>query len=158
MNKITPFLWFDDNAGQAAKFYVSVFGNAKLGKIVRYSAESAAASGRPAGSVMTVPFTVQGQKFTALNGGPVFEFTPAISFVVNCRTQTEIDRLWEKLSEGGEKGQCGWLTDRFGVSWQIVPAVLEKLLRGGKADRVMQALLKMTKLDIAELKRASAQR
>jgi len=157
MKKITPFLWFDDKAEEAAKFYVSVFKNSKIGSMSRYSEESSAASGRPAGSVMTVSFKLNGQEFTALNGGPIFKFTPALSLVVNCETQQEIDRLWEKLSAGGEKGQCGWLTDKYGVSWQIVPAVLDKLMQGKDPERpkrVMQALLKMTKLDIKTLQRA----
>jgi predicted 3-demethylubiquinone-9 3-methyltransferase (glyoxalase superfamily) len=157
MKKITPFLWFDYKAEEAAKFYVSVFKNSKIGSIARYSEEAAAASGRPAGSVMTVSFKLNGQEFTALNGGPVFTFTPAISFVVNCETQREIDKLWEKLSAGGEKGVCGWLKDRYGVSWQIVPAVLGKLMQGKDAERskrVMQALLPMTKLDIKTLQKA----
>ena len=157
MKKITPFLWFNDQAEEAAKFYVSVFKNSKLGKIARYSKEAAAASGRPAGTAMTVSFKLNGQEFTALNGGPVFTFTPAISFVVNCDTQREIDALWKKLSTGGEPGQCGWLTDKYGVSWQIVPTILGKLIQGkdaGKAGRMMQALLTMTKLNIAALKKA----
>jgi predicted 3-demethylubiquinone-9 3-methyltransferase (glyoxalase superfamily) len=161
MKKITPFLWFNDQAEEAAKFYVSVFKNSKLGKVARYDDAAAAASGRPAGSVMTVSFKLNGQEFTALNGGPIFTFTPAISFVVNCETQREIDHLWERLSAGGEKDQCGWLKDRYGVSWQVVPAVLGKLLQGrdaGRAGRVMQALLKMTKIDIATLKKAYGSR
>ena len=142
------------------KFYVSVFKNAKIGSIARYSEEAAVASGRPAGSVMTVSFKLNGQEFTALNGGPQFTFTPAISFVVNCGTQQEIDKLWEKLSAGGEKSVCGWLKDKYGVSWQIVPAVLGKMMQGKDAERskrVMQAQLKMTKLDIKILKRAYEQ-
>jgi predicted 3-demethylubiquinone-9 3-methyltransferase (glyoxalase superfamily) len=161
MKKITPFLWFDEKAEEAAKFYVSVFKNSKIGSTARYSEEASAASGRPAGSVMTVSFKLNGQEFTALNGGPIFAFTPAISFVVNCDTQQEIDKLWEKLSAGGEKGVCGWLKDRYGVSWQIVPTVLGKLLQGKDAERpkrVMQALLKMTKLDIKTLQKAYAKR
>ncbi len=161
MKKITPFLWFDDKAEEAAKFYVSVFENSKIKSIARYSEEAAAASGRPAGSVMIVSFKLNGQEFTALNGGPQFTFTPAISFVVNCETQQEIDKLWEKLSAGGEKGVCGWLKDRYGVSWQIVPVVLGKLMQGKDAERskrVMLALLKMTKLDIKTLKQAYEKR
>ena len=160
MKKITPFLWFDDKAEEAVKFYVSVFKNAKIGSIARYSEEAAVASGRPAGSVMTVSFKLNGQEFTALNGGPQFTFTPAISFVVNCGTQQEIDKLWETLSAGGEKSVCGWLKDKYGVSWQIVPAVLGKMMQGKDAERskrVMQAQLKMTKLDIKILKRAYEQ-
>jgi predicted 3-demethylubiquinone-9 3-methyltransferase (glyoxalase superfamily) len=161
MKKIVPCLWFDDKAEEAAKFYVSLIKNSKIGSITRYSAESAAAAGRSVGSVMTVTFKLNGQEFMALNGGPVFTFTPAVSFMVNCDTQREIDRLWEKLSAGGEKSVCGWLTDKYGVSWQIVPTVLNKLMTGRdpeRAKRVMQALLKMTKLDIAGLKKAYAQR
>ncbi len=161
MKKITPCLWFDDKAEEAAKFYVSLIKNSKIGSITRYSEESAAASGRPAGSVMTMTFTLNGQDFLALNGGPVFTFSPAVSFIVNCDTQQEIDRLWEKLSKGGEKSVCGWLKDKYGVSWQIVPTVLEKLMDNRypeKANRVMQAILKMKKLNIAALKKAHAQR
>ena len=157
MKKISPFLWFDDKAEEAAKFYVSVFKNSKIVSMSRYREEASAASGRPAGSVMTVSFKLNGQEFSALNGGPIFKFTPALSLVVNCETRQEIDRLWEKLSAGGEKGQCGWLTDKYGVSWQIVPAVLDKLMQGKDPERpkrVMQALLKMTKLDIKTLQRA----
>ena len=158
MMKITPFLWFNDQAEEAAKFYVSVFKNSKLGRITRYSDEAAKASGRPAGSAMTVSFKLNGQEFTALNGGPVFSFTPAISFVVPCGTQREIDRLWKKLTAGGgEPGQCGWLKDKYGISWQIVPAGLGKLMQvkdAARAGRVMQALLAMTKIEIAKLKAA----
>lgn len=161
MKKITPFLWFDDKAEEAAKFYVSIFKHSKIGTITRYSEESAAAAKRPAGSVMTVSFKLNGQEFTALNGGPLFTFTPAISFVVNCETQREIDRLWEKLSAGGEQGMCGWLKDKYGVSWQVVPAVLGKLMQSKdeeRGKRVMQALLKMTKLDITALRQAYAKK
>jgi len=158
MKKITPFLWFNDQAEEAAKFYVSVFKNSMLGRIARYSDEAAKASGRPAGSAMTVSFKLNGQEFTALNGGTVFSFTPAISFVVPCETQREIDWLWEKLTDGGgEPGQCGWLKDKYGVSWQIVPAGLGKLLQGKdtvRARRVMKALLAMTKIETAKLKAA----
>ena len=121
MQKITPCLWFDDKAEEAAKFYVSIFKNSKLGKITRYGEAGAEVSGRPKGSVMTVTFETRGQEFMALNGGPHFKFTEAISFLVNCETQEEIDEMWEKLSAGGEKGQCGWLKDKYGLSWQIVP-------------------------------------
>jgi len=157
MKKITPCLWFDNKAEEAAKFYVSIIKNSKMGSITRYSEESAAASGRPAGSVMTVTFKLNGQEFLALNGGPQFTFTPAISFIVNCETQKEIDRLWEKLSEGGEKSVCGWLKDKYGVSWQIVPVVLGKIMKDKdpeRTGRVMKALLQMTKLDIKTLRRA----
>ena len=157
MQKIAPFLWFDDKAEEAAKFYTSIFTNSKILSITRYGEEGAKAAGRPKGSVMTVVFKLQGQEFIALNGGPVFTFSPAISFVVNCKTQKEVDELWEKLSEGGEKGQCGWLKDKYGVSWQIVPTVLGEMLQDKdpkKSRRVMEAMLKMEKIDIKTLKQA----
>ena len=157
MKKITPCLWFDNKAEEAAKFYVSLIKNSKMGSITRYGEEGAKASGRPAGTVMTVTFSLNGQEFMALNGGPVFTFSPAISFVVNCETQQEIDTLWDKLSEGGEKNVCGWLKDKYGVSWQIVPAVLEEMFQdkdAEKTERVMKAMLQMTKLDIKTLQRA----
>jgi predicted 3-demethylubiquinone-9 3-methyltransferase (glyoxalase superfamily) len=157
MQKIIPFLWFDNKAEEAVKFYTSVFKNSKIKGITRYGE----AGPGPKGSVMTASFLLEGQEFVALNGGPVFTFTPAISFVVNCRTQAEVDRLWDKLSAGGEPGQCGWLKDKFGVSWQIVPTILVKLLNDRnlvKGNRVMQAMLKMSKIDIATLKKAHAQR
>jgi predicted 3-demethylubiquinone-9 3-methyltransferase (glyoxalase superfamily) len=156
MQKITPFLWFDDNAEEAVKFYSSIFKNSKIGKIARYDK-----AGRPAGSVMTVEFQLEGQEFVALNGGPHFKFTEAISFVVNCETQEEVDYYWEKLSQGGKEVQCGWLKDKYGLSWQIVPTVLGELLSGkdaAKAQRVMQAMLKMVKLDIKKLKAAAKQK
>jgi len=159
--KIIPFLWFDGQAEEAAKFYVSIFKNSKIGTITRYEEESAAVSGRPKGSVMTVAFQLDGQAFTALNGGPHFKFTEAISFVVNCKTQKEVDELWEKLSDGGEEGQCGWLKDKYGLSWQIVPTVLLEMLNdedAEKSKRVMQALLQMRKLDIKRLQQAYAGR
>ena len=157
MQKITPFLWFDDKAEEAVKFYTSIFKNSKIITITRYDEIGAKAAGRPKGSVMTILFEIEGQEFMALNGGPVFTFSPAISFVVNCRTQKEIDRLWEKLSEGGKKDQCGWLKDKYGVSWQIVPTALGKMLQDkdpNKYRRVMEAILKMNKIDIETLKRA----
>jgi predicted 3-demethylubiquinone-9 3-methyltransferase (glyoxalase superfamily) len=157
MQKFTPFLWFDDNAEEAVKFYISVFKNSKILSVVRYGAAAAKASGRPKGSVMTVKFELAGQEFVALNGGPHFRFTEAISLVVNCTTQKEVDALWEKLSAGGKKGQCGWLKDKYGVSWQIVPTVLGKLLNDKdveRSERVMKALLQMDKLDIKTLQRA----
>jgi predicted 3-demethylubiquinone-9 3-methyltransferase (glyoxalase superfamily) len=157
MQKITPFLWFDDNAEEAANFYVSVFRNSKIGSVARYGEAGAEVSGRPKGTVMTVAFELDGQEFIALNGGPQFQFTEAISFAVNCETQKEIDDLWEKLSDGGEKVECGWLKDRYGVSWQIVPAVLGEMMTDpdpARSQRVMQALLKMKKIDLAELKKA----
>jgi len=157
MKKITPCLWLDSKAEEAAKFYVSLIKNSKMGSITRYGEEGAKASGRPAGTVMTVTFSLNGQEFMALNGGPVFTFSPAISFVLNCETQPEIDTLWDKLSEGGEKNVCGWLKDKYGVSWQIVPAVLEEKFQdkdAEKTERVMKAMLQMTKLDIKTLQRA----
>ncbi len=157
MQKITPFLWFDDKAEEAAKFYTSVFKNSKVGGITRYEEEGSKASGRPAGTVMTVEFQLEGQEFVALNGGPHFKFTEAISFVVNCETQDEIDDFWEKLSEGGAESQCGWLKDKYGLSWQIVPTVLSELFLDKdpeKTKRAMKAMLQMKKLDIKTLQQA----
>jgi len=157
MQKITPFLWFDSEAEEAAKFYTSIFQNSKIGKITRYDEEASKAAGRPAGSVMTVEFQVEGQEFVALNGGPVFKFTEAVSFVVNCKTQEEVDHFWLKLSAGGEESRCGWLKDKFGLSWQIVPIVLIEMLADNdtaKAKRVMHAMLQMDKIDIPILKKA----
>ncbi|SRR5579883_244825 len=156
MQKITPFLWFDTQAEEAAKFYTSIFKNSKIGAIRRYGD----AGPGPKGSVMTVSFELDGQQFTALNGGPVFHFTEAISLFVNCETQAEVDELWEQLSAGGQPGQCGWLKDQFGVSWQIVPAVLMKLLGDPdpqKSARVVRAMLQMKKLDIEQLEKAYRQ-
>ena len=153
MQRITPFLWFDSQAEQAARFYVSVFTNSRIVKTVRYGE----AGPGPTGSVMTVAFELNGVPFTALNGGPLFHFSEAISFVVNCQSQSEVDLLWEKLSAGGEPGRCGWLKDKYGLSWQLVPTVLPALLGdpdAAKARRTMQAMLKMDKLDIAALERA----
>ena len=161
MQTITPFLWFDHQAEEAAKFYTSVFPNSRVVGVTRYDAAAAKASGRAEGSVMTVAFELDGQPFTALNGGPVFRFTEAISFVVSCRTQEEVDARWERLSDGGQPGRCGWLKDRYGVSWQIVPTILPELLQdpdAGKAHRVVEALLRMDKLDIQGLKDAAARR
>ena len=161
MKKITPCLWFDNKAEEAAKFYVSIIKNSKMGSIARYGEEGAKASGRPAGTVMTVAFQLNGQEFLALNGGPQFTFSPAISFVMNCDTQAEIDTLWDKLSEGGEKEVCGWLKDKYGVSWQIVPTVLGKMMKdknAKKTERVMKAIIQMTKLDIKGLKKAYEQK
>lgn len=162
MQKITPFLWFDDKAEEAANFYVSVFsaiggGDSKLGNIARYSDEAAKVSGRPKGTVMTIAFQLDGLEFVALNGGPQFKFTEAVSFVVNCTTQEEIDQYWQKLSAGGEEGPCGWLKDKYGLSWQIVPAMLSELLGGkdaAKSQRAMKALLQMKKIDIKTLQQA----
>ena len=159
--KITPFLWFDDDAEEAVKFYVSIFKNSKIGRMTRYGEEGAKVSGRPEGTVMTIAFQLEGQTFAALNGGPHFKFTEAISLVVNCKTQKEVDELWEKLSEGGEEGQCGWLKDKYGLSWQIVPTVLSKMLQDKdpkKSERVMQALIQMRKFDIKRLKQAYERR
>jgi predicted 3-demethylubiquinone-9 3-methyltransferase (glyoxalase superfamily) len=155
--KITPFLWFDDKAEEAAKFYASIFQNSKVGKITRYDEESVGPTGRPAGSVMTVEFELEGQEFVALNGGPLFKFTEAISFVVNCETQEEVDHFWAKLSAGGEESRCGWLKDKFGLSWQVVPVVLIEMLADkdtAKAKRVTHAMLQMDKIDIPTLKKA----
>lgn len=157
MPKITPFLWFDDKAEEAANFYVSIFKNSRISAITRYDESAAAVSGRPKGSVMTVEFQLDGQEFTALNGGPIFKFNESVSFVVNCETQEEVDRFWEKLSEGGQTSQCGWLKDKYGLSWQVVPTILAKLFQDKdpeKSKRVMQAMLKMSKLDIKTLKQA----
>ena len=159
MQKITPCLWFDSNAEEAVKFYTSIFKKSKIRKIARYTEEGYEIHGRPAGTVMTIEFELNGQTFTALNGGPVFKFNEAISFQVHCRTQEEIDHYWDKLSQGGDKNaqQCGWLKDKYGVSWQIVPTVLPKMLLDKdtrKSERVMQALLQMRKLEITRLKQA----
>ncbi len=153
MPKITPFLWFDNNAEEAMNFYTSIFKNSKIGRVSRYGE----AGPGPAGTVMSATFEIEGQKFMALNGGPLFQFTPAISLFVNCETQREVDELWEKLSEGGEKQRCGWLKDKYGLSWQIVPSILGELLGGKdteKSKRVMKAMLQMNKLDIETLKQA----
>jgi predicted 3-demethylubiquinone-9 3-methyltransferase (glyoxalase superfamily) len=171
MQKVTPFLWFDDQAEEAANHYVSIFssrggsggggGDTKIVDVTRYGEAGAQAAGRPEGSVMTVTLLLEGQEFVALNGGPDFEFTEAVSFVVNCEDQEEVDYLWEKLSEGGEQGPCGWLKDRYGLSWQVVPTVLDEMLRDQdpqKAERVMAAMLKMKKIDIQELREASEQK
>jgi len=161
MQKITPFLWFDDKAEEAMNFYVSVFKNSKIRKVTRYGEAGAEVAGRPKGTVMTATFQLNGQEFIALNGGPQFKFTEAISFVVNCETQDEIDEFWEKLSEGGEQAQCGWLKDRYGVSWQIVPTVLDEMMQDKdpkKTNRVMNAMLQMVKIDIKRLQEAYEQR
>jgi predicted 3-demethylubiquinone-9 3-methyltransferase (glyoxalase superfamily) len=155
MQKITPFLWFDTEGEEAAEFYTSVFPNSKILEIVRYGS----AGPRPEGMVMTVSFELDGQKFVALNGGPNFTFSEAISFEVDCDSQEEVDTYWSKLSEGGEEGPCGWLKDRFGVSWQIVPRILTELLADPdreKSQRVMEAMLSMRKLEIEPLERAAA--
>ncbi len=157
MQKITPFLWFDNKAEEAAKFYTSIFKNSKILNIARYDKASAKASGRPEGSAMTVEFKLNGQKFVALNGGPIFKFSEAISFVVDCETQKEVDNYWKKLSADPKSGQCGWLKDKFGLSWQIVPKQLGEMLSDKdpkKAGAVMQAMLQMKKIDIAKLQKA----
>ena len=156
--KITPCLWFDHEAEAAARFYTSVFKNSKIGIISRYGEAGKEVHGRPAGSVMTVEFELDGQSFTALNGGPVFTFNEAVSLQIECATQEEVDYYWGKLSEGGDPSaqQCGWLKDKFGLSWQVVPKIMADLFKepGPGADRAMKALLTMKKLDIAELERA----
>ena len=160
MQKITPFLWFDDQAEQAAKFYTSIFKNSKVGRILRYDENAAKAAGRPLGSVLTIEFEIEGQKFVALNGGPQFKFNESVSFVVNCETQDEVDYFWTKLTaDGGEQSACGWLKDKFGLSWQITPTVLIDMLHDKDADRaesVMKAMLEMQKIDIAKLNAAYA--
>jgi predicted 3-demethylubiquinone-9 3-methyltransferase (glyoxalase superfamily) len=158
-HRITPCLWFDDQAEAAARFYTSVFKNSKIGKIARYNEAGHEMHGRPAGSVMTVVFELDGQEFTALNGGPVFELNEAVSLQVWCETQAEVDDYWEKLGQGGDKDaqQCGWLKDKFGLSWQIVPVVLAEMIGDPdpeKAGRTMNAMLQMKKLDIARLTQA----
>jgi len=157
MQKITPFLWFDNNAEEAINFYLSIFKNSRIVNMTRYGE----AGPGPKGTVMTATFQLDGQEFVALNGGPQFTFSPAISFFVKCETQREIDELWEKLSAGGEKSKCGWLRDKYGLSWQIVPPVLIELLNDRdpeKSQRVMKAMLQMDKIDIGTLKQAYAQR
>jgi predicted 3-demethylubiquinone-9 3-methyltransferase (glyoxalase superfamily) len=156
MQKITPCLWFDTEGEEAARFYTSVFPNSRIIDIARYGS----AGPRPEGTVMTVSFALDGQEFVALNGGPEFAFNEAISFQVSCETQEEVDAFWSKLSEGGEEGPCGWLKDKFGLSWQIVPTVLPELLGDPdreKSQRVMQAMLSMKKIEIDALERAAAQ-
>jgi predicted 3-demethylubiquinone-9 3-methyltransferase (glyoxalase superfamily) len=160
MRKITPCLWFDNQAEEAAKFYASVFKNSKVGGLARYDDAGAAASGRPTDSVMVVEFQLEGQDFVALNGGPHFKFTEAVSFVVNCDNQEEVDYFWEKLTaDGGAESQCGWLKDKYGLSWQITPTILPELLQDkdrAKAKRVMEAMLQMKKIDINALQQAAA--
>ena len=161
IRKITPCLWFDDQAEEAAAFYTGVFKNSKIVTVSRYGEAGKEIHGKPAGSVMTVAFELEGQTFTALNGGPIFKFNEAISFQVDCETQAEVDHYWTKLTDGGDPNaqQCGWLKDRYGVSWQIVPRALIEMLMdpdAGKSQRVMTAMLRMKKIDIGELKRAYA--
>jgi len=159
IQKITPCLWFDDQAEAAVEFYISIFRNSKIVNIARYGEAGHEVHGKPAGTVMTVAFELDGQTFTALNGGPMFKFNEAISLQVNCETQEEVDYYWEKLSEGGDEKaqQCGWLKDKYGASWQVVPSVLPELINdpdSEKSQRAMQAMLQMKKIDIDELKRA----
>ena len=153
--KIPPFLWYTDQAEEAANFYTSIFKNSRINSIARYGD----AGPGPKDSVMTISFEIEGQEFIALNGGPHFKFTPAVSFVINCDTQDEVDTFWAKLSAGGRTDRCGWLTDKFGLSWQVVPKALIELIRDpnpAKSKRVMEAMLKMTKIDIPALKKAAA--
>jgi predicted 3-demethylubiquinone-9 3-methyltransferase (glyoxalase superfamily) len=153
MQRITPFLWFDDQAEEAMNFYVSIFKNSKVGRVTRYGE----AGPGPKGSVMSATFQLEGQEFMALNGGPHFSFTPAISFFVNCETQEEVDELWKKLSAGGKTERCGWLKDKYGLSWQIIPSALGRLMgdnNAAKAQSVMKAMLQMDKIDIARLQQA----
>lgn len=154
--KITPFLWFNTQAQDAVEFYLSIFRNAQMGAMMHYDAHGAKVSGMPEGSIMTIEFTLEGQPFIALNGGPAFRFTEAISFVISCDSQEEVDHYWNKLSERGDPAaqQCGWLKDQFGVSWQVVPRMLNTYLTGPGGGRAMQALLKMKKIDIKEIERA----
>jgi predicted 3-demethylubiquinone-9 3-methyltransferase (glyoxalase superfamily) len=159
MQRISSCLWFDNQAEAAAKFYTSVFKNSRMGKIAHYGKEGFEQHHRPAGSVMTVQFFLEDQEFLALNGGPIFKFSEAVSFIVNCDTQQEIDHYWEKLSEGGDKNaqQCGWLKDKYGLSWQVVPTFISEALSGGsnsKTESLMRVMLQMKKLDLAELKKA----
>ena len=160
MQKITPFLWFDDQAEEAAKFYTSVFKNSKVGRILRYDEATAKAAGGPVGSVLTIEFEIEGQKFTALNGGPQFKFNESVSFVVYCQTQDEVDYFWQKLTaDGGQESECGWLRDKFGLSWQVTPTVLIEMLHDKdpkKSGRVMNAMMQMQKIDISKLKAAYA--
>lgn len=159
IQRITPCLWFDDQAEAAAEFYTAIFRNSTIGSVTRYGEAGREVHGRPAGTVMTVSFELDGQAFTALNGGPVFKFNEAISFQVNCETQEEVDYYWEKLSAGGDEKaqQCGWLKDKYGVSWQVVPTVLLEMMNdpdSDKSERVIEAMLQMKKIDIRKLKRA----
>jgi predicted 3-demethylubiquinone-9 3-methyltransferase (glyoxalase superfamily) len=157
--RLTPCLWFDSEAEEAANFYVSVFKNSKIGKVSRYGKEGYEVHGRKAGTVMTVEFEIEGQKFLALNGGPHFKFNEAVSFQIHCQTQEEVDYFWSKLATGGKESQCGWLKDKFGLFWQVVPDVLSQLLsdkNSEKAGRVMKSMLQMKKIDIAALQQAHA--
>ena len=157
IQRITPFLWFDSQAEEAARFYTQIFKDSKIMSVSRYGEAGAEASGRPKGTVMTVAFQLEGQEFVALNGGPYFKSTEAISFVVNCESQEEVDYYWEKLSDGGDEKaqQCGWLKDKYGLSWQVVPTVLTGLVNDPDPQRAMKAMLQLKKIDIAALKRTS---
>jgi len=162
MKQITPFLWFDDNAEEAVNFYTSVFKNSNITSVTRYGEVAAKVAGRPKGSLMTAAFQLNGQEFIALNGGPLFKFTEAVSFVINCENQKEVDYYWEKLTAGSDAlaQQCGWLKDKFGLSWQVVPTILSKLLadkNAKKSQKVMMAMLQMKKIDIAALENAYAE-
>jgi len=158
MKGITTCLWFEDQAEAAAKFYAAIFPNSSIGNAARYDEAGANAAGRPKGSVMTVPFTLNGHSFLGLNGGPVFKISEAVSFVINCESQAEIDHYWDKLTAGGgEEVQCGWLKDKFGVSWQVVPARINELMQDpARANKAMKAVLGMKKIDLATLERAAA--
>lgn len=158
MQKITPCLWFDDQAEEAVNFYTSLFPDSEIGTVSRYDEAAAKESGRPAGSVLTIEFKINGQWFIALNGGPIFKFTEAVSFMIDCKDQAEVDRYWDAMTaDGGEESQCGWLKDKFGLSWQVAPSILQKWLNDPdkkKAARVMEAMLKMRKIDIQTLQDA----
>jgi len=157
--KIAPCLWFDTQAEEAANFYISIFNNSRIKRISRYGEAGHEVHGKPPGSVMVVEFEIEGQTFTGLNGGPHFKFSEAVSFQVSCDTQDEIDYFWSKLSEGGKEGQCGWLKDKYGVSWQVMPSLVPQMMAdadGAKKDRVMDAVMKMKKFDLEALKRAYA--
>jgi predicted 3-demethylubiquinone-9 3-methyltransferase (glyoxalase superfamily) len=156
--RITPFLWFDSQAEEAANFYTSIFPNSRIGDTARTTEDAAQHTGRPVGSVMTISFELDGQKFTALNGGPLFKFTEAISLVINCADQDEIDHYWNRLGEGGDPAaqQCGWIKDKFGLSWQVVPSELPELMTSGRGEQVMGALMQMKKLDLAALRKAAS--
>lgn len=158
MQRVTPFFWFDDQAEEAVKFYTSIFPNSSIGATTRYSAESAAQAGRKEGSVMTIGFKLDGQDFAAINGGPYFKFNEAVSMVINCESQAEVDHYWSRLGEGGDPAaqQCGWLKDKYGVSWQVVPTELPRLLSGAGGGRATAALMKMKKIDLDALRAAAA--
>lgn len=161
MQRITPCLWFDDNAEEAVKHYTSIFRNSRITDIARYGESASKAAGRPKGSVLTITFQLDGQEFVALNGGPHFKFNEAVSLTVNCKTQAELDRYWKKLSAGGREQPCGWLKDKFGVSWQVVPTCVVEMMQDKdpeRSERVMQAILQMKKIDIRQLKQAYQQK